>query len=866
VSIDFGVACKQLRSHQFSELFTQTLAWSVPRLSLQRTACFNQTCVPIAERNLVVVWQVTLPLDTPLTPTLRHQIYTNLLEKSAVAVGADDAKESPGPLPLVIFTTADKRRSLWCQSLAESALYVAEQPMALWVYRLRRFAKSSQGLFSTVAYEVAYEAAHGTAHEKSLYDKRLYVLADELCQGIEGIESAADRRLYSVLTLQRLFFLQQLQQKGWLNGDTWYLQTRFGAALQQGDDLFFSQCLRSLYRSLSLPSLERPLALQSAIGTVPFLGQLFDTHPLEEKYPLLKIRDQAFENLLGWLSEQMSSDRLNPWMAGEFGGWLERYWRRQAGIEPVDVGRPALAREMCDRTLDSWLLDRLGIAVTSTSISASTSAPTLSPPKQTLNDVLFNANALVCRRLVQEILPELKILDPYCGSGTLLAAFYRRLTDIFSILNGYIQQNKDAQLQIWRSALLVPKNPDQRDSEHGNLDQINLEQTNLEQTRETKAARKAIRIDPGDATLQNIQERILKKNLFGVAHSAESAESAHFLLLSHLVATAPSVVDIEPLIGLEFSVMSGNALIGFISVDEERFEQVNRSDGSSVLQGNLLQPLAADSYQAIVGEKNIALEHYRSRSRLLAKSHTVPPYARASLLREEILTLDSKAQHELDMLLLNHMSQQLGIRYRKTQLAEKPQRRLLTLFDVEALTPFHWGYRFNTLVKRGGFDIVACCPPWGSVKPTVTEFIYQHQDLAKQKGVSEKTLKTSKRSLSQADPTVAEAWLAYQDRYAYAMDYFYRSELYTHQNPIVDGKPVRNQLLKEKLFVEQCFNLLNREGVAAVLVSEKMLKDTKSERLLQLLREDDDGRRLSLGTKNGTDSEAALVLIGSKSS
>lgn len=861
MSIDFGVACEQLRSHQFSGLFTRSLAWSVPRASLQRTAYSNQPCLPIAERNLVVVWQVSLTPDTPLTPTLRHQIYTDLLKKSAVAVGADDTEELSRALPLVIFTTADKRRSLWCQSLTESALYVAGQPTALWMYRLRRFAKNSQGLFSTVVHEVAHETAHEAAHEvtreESLYDKRLYVLADELYQGIEGIESAADRRLYGVLTLQRLFFLQQLQQKGWLNGDTWYLQTRFGAALQQGDNLFFAQCLRSLYRSLSLPSLERPLALQSAIGTVPFLGQLFDTHPLEEKYPLLKIRDQAFENLLGWLSEQMSSDRLNPWMAGEFSCWLERYWRRQAGIEPVDVGRPALAREMCDRTLDSWLLDRLGIAATSTSTPASTSEPTLSLPKQTLNDVLFNANALVCRRLVQEILPELKILDPYCSSGTLLAAFYRRLTDIFSILTGYIQQNKDAQLQIWRSALLVHKNPDQRDSEHGNLEHINLEQT-----RETKVAR----IDSDDATLQNIQERILKKNLFGVAHSAESAESAHFLLLSHLVATAPSVVDIEPLIGLEFSVMSGNALIGFISVDEERFEQVNRSDGSSVLQGNLLQPLAADSYQTIVGEKNIALEHYRSRSQLLAKSHTVPPYARASLLREEILTLDSKAQHELDTLLLNHMSQQLGIRYRKTQLANKPQRRLLTLFDVEVLNPFHWGYRFNTLVKRGGFDIVACCPPWGGVKPTVAEFIYQHQDLAERKGVSEKTLKTSKRSLSQADPVVAEAWLAYQDQYAYAMDYFYRSELYTHQNPIADGKPVRNQLLREKLFVEQCFNLLNHEGVAAVLVSEKMLQDTKSERLLQLLREDNDCMRVSLGTENGTDSKAALVLIGSKSS
>ena len=42
------------------------------------------------------------------------------------------------------------------------------------------------------------------------------------------------RRSYSVLTLQRLMFIQQIQQKGWLAGDTWYLQMRFEAALQKG--------------------------------------------------------------------------------------------------------------------------------------------------------------------------------------------------------------------------------------------------------------------------------------------------------------------------------------------------------------------------------------------------------------------------------------------------------------------------------------------------------------------------------------------------------------------------------------------------------------------------------------------------------
>ncbi len=806
VRIDFGVAREQLRSHQFSELFTQTLGWSTPKARLAPTQHSTGACVPIAERDQVIVWQVMLAPEAQLTHSLRHHIYTDLQQKSVAAADPSEAGRPSDLFPLAIFTTADRCRSLWCQSPLESALFVDKQPMALWMYRLRRLAKKSRALFPTVITE-------------SLDDKTLTALVDELYQGTDGIEFIADRRLYSVLTMQRLVFLQQLQQKGWLNGDTWYLQTRFGEALQQGRDLFFSQCLRSLYRSLSLPSLERPLVLQAAIGEVPFIGQLFHTHWLEEKYPSIAIRDQAFENLLGWLSEQTSSDRLNPWMTGDLGYWLEQHWRQQTGREPVEVGRPEIARNICDCALDQWVLNRLDISASSSQNPRSQSlhSQIRHPSDKTLNDFLFDASASDCRRLVQDILPELRILDPYCGGGTLLSAFHQRLTEIFSVLTGYIQQNEDSQLKIWQLAILEsPK----KGTEEETKERIGKGTT-----------------ENNNAALKNIQEGILKNTLYGVAHLPEAAESAHFLLLMHLIATAQSAVDIEPLIELEFSVMSGNALVGFISVDEERFEQVNRSDGSRVLQGNLLQPLAADSYQTILDEKNIALEHYQSRSQMIAKSHTVPPYARAALLREEIMTLDSKAQRKLDTLLLSHMGQQLGIGYRETQLSAKPQRRLLSLQDVKALRPLHWGYHFSAVVQRGGFDVVACCPPWGSVKPTVSEFVQQHQDLAERQGVSEKTLKTSKQALAQADLTVAEAWLNYQDRYAYMVDYFYRSELYAHQNPIVDGKPVRNQLLREKLFAEQCFNLLSRGGCAAILLPEKTLQDAKSERLLQLLCE-----------------------------
>ncbi|MGB7250618.1 MAG: DNA methyltransferase, partial [Phormidesmis sp.] len=426
--------------------------------------------------------------------------------------------------------------------------------------------------------------------------------------------------------------------------------------------------------------------------------------------------------------------------------------------------------------------------------------------------LLFNADARLCRRLIQEILPELRLLDPACGSGNLLVALHQRLTEIFSILTGYIQQTQDTQLQIWRDGLAT-------DPAAGST---------------AGSTETAASIPPN--LIQNLQKRILKHNLYGVDLAVSAAETTRFQLLLHIVATAQHPQDIEPLVDLAFNIRDGNSLIGFITVDEERFDQVNKASAGSVLQGDLLQPLAANGYQNILTEKNLIFEHYKSRNQLLARARIIPEYARTALLREEIFNLDTVAQNKLDTLLLSHMSQQLGIQYKAAQLTDKPQRRSLTLEDIDVLQPFHWGYHFNAIIKKGGFDVVVCAPPWGAFKPTADEFLQTFQDLAAAKGVSVRSLKTSKAALIKGDPEVTQAWLFYQDQYAYVADYFYRSEHYAHQNPTDNGKLIRNQLKRERLFVERCFNLLSPNGIGALLLPDKLLEDEKARTLAHFLQ------------------------------
>ncbi len=767
--LNLAVAVAQLRSHHLPPLFTQTLGWQPVPASLA-TALTSATdlplpCEPIASRRSVTVWQVSLTADTQLTSERRRQIYSKI-------AWASQSSTDGNLSPLVIFIAADKTRSLWCQSPTESALQVSGQCMTLWEFRLRRLAQSGHGLFPDI--DSAQAAASYERFER---------LIKGLCEGITGISNSADRQAYAALTLQRLILAQSVQQRGWLDGDTWYLQTRFGRALQQGKN-FFQTGLQPLYQSLSLPALER-LPSQTGVGAVPFLGHWFETHRLERQYEAIAIADWPFEEILGWLSEQTSAGQLNPWMSGNLGYWLECYWARQAQPETAYVGTPALAREMSDHLLDRLILDRLPNPLSA----------------DTLNDCLFNADAKLCRHLIQEVLPELRILDPACGSGNLLVAVHQRLTEIFSILANATEKVPDTQLKIWRSALAgstVSAAPD---------------------------------------LLQGIQERIFKNNLYGVELLAGATETAHLQLLLHAIATAQQPSELEPLPDLTFNILSGNSLIGLIQVDEEYFDRVNPTEGGDVLQGNLLQPLVADSYQTILAEKNLILEDYRSRHQKLADARNIPAYARAALLRAEIARLDATAQNKLDILLLNHMSQQLGIQYKAMQLTEKPRREQLTLEDIDILKPFHWGYYFNKIIRRGGFDGVICTPPWGTFKPTAEGFLQRFQDLAETEKVSAKTLKTSKQELLKGDPEVTQAWLFYQDQYAYVSDYFYRSEQYAHQNPLVKGKPVRQQLARERLFVEQCFNLLAPHGMGVIVLPDKLSAVERARSLQQFLRE-----------------------------
>ena len=128
---------------------------------------------------------------------------------------------------------------------------------------------------------------------------------------ISGIQSDAALAWYTSLMLNRLMFVYFIQKKGFLDGDTDYLNNRLTMVRQfQGRDKFQTFykyfLLRLFHEGLGKSPDERRLdaEMEKLLGRVPFLnGGFFEVHQLEEQNPEIDIPDEAFEKLFAFFDQ-----------------------------------------------------------------------------------------------------------------------------------------------------------------------------------------------------------------------------------------------------------------------------------------------------------------------------------------------------------------------------------------------------------------------------------------------------------------------------------------------------------------------------------------------------------------------------------
>lgn len=774
---------EKLHAFDLRGLFVEELGWNRPPRGLVPTTWevegVKVTRTPIAELAGVVVFEVltangTIP-DEPLRQAIQAEVAQYHLEH------------------LLVFLDAGRTSSLWYWVKREGSkryprrhTYVRGQPGDLLIGKLSAMfvdmseLDASGALRLTEAIERVRKALDVEPVTK-LFFSDFQQLHGTLLAAIVGVSNERDRRWYASVLLNRLMFVYFLQRRGFLDGGNYrYLQDRLEASQTQGADAYYGFLQTLFFEGFAKPEADRSTAARALIGDVRYLnGGLFLPHQVEQRHCAIAVPDSVFTQIFklfegyDWVLDDSptgNEKEINPAVLGYI---FEKYINQKAF--GAYYTRSEITDYLCEQTIHRIILDRVNATL-----------PAGAKPFESVGDLLLKPTAKVCRMLLMQILPDLRLIDPACGSGAFLVAAMRTLIAIYSGLLGHAKTLGDSTLDAWLKAI---------EQSHPNLGYY-------------------------------IKKQIIVNNLYGVDIMAEAVEIARLRLFLALVASANRVEDLEPLPNIDFNILAGNALIGLLRVDDDKAEAKRQSQGATQL--DMFDAGKRESYRQAVAEKNRLVATYRNAADALRSEDL-------SALRDEIQRHRTVAADLLDALLLDDF-QALGIRYEEATWdtakgkAGKPKRRPLTVEDIRALQPFHWGYEFDEVMnERGGFDAIIANPPWEVWQTDEKEFFQQSDDTIRKKKIRIEDWK-KQLAVVMVDEEIREQWLRYSSSFPHVTSYF--KSIAQYQRHHKAGK-----LNLYSLFTEQCFNLLREGGQCGIVVPSGIYTDMGATALRKLLFE-----------------------------
>lgn len=773
-----------LQSFDFKRLFIEELGWSraktakaIPVTVAERT----WQAMPLAELSGVVAFVVEGVPERDVRLAIQKSL-------------AQQAHEN-----LVVFVDAEKTRSVWLWVKREGSkrfprehLYVKGQPGDLFISKISGIVVDINELDEHGHFPLAQlvdrmksalDVERVTKKFFREYDAQRLAFVDL----IEGIPDPRERRWYASVLMNRLMFVWFLQRKHFLDsGNASYLTDKLAASQTHSKDLFYSSFLQALFfEGFAKPPEQRSSEAKQLIGNIRYLnGGLFIPHSLERKYgTAIRVPDAAFDSLFALFAAYSWNlndtpggldDEINPDVLGYI---FEKYINQKAF--GAYYTRPEITDYLCERTIHRLILARINT-------ENPFDLPIVSARKfHSIADLLLNLDAALCRELLNDVLPNLKLLDPACGSGAFLVAAMKTLINIYAAIIGRIKFLNDkalaAQVKQW-------------EAEHKSLAYF-------------------------------IKRRIITDNLFGVDIMEEATEIAKLRLFLALIASAETVDQLEPLPNIDFNILPGNSLVGLIQVDAEKFD-TSKGEGE---QADLFRK----NYRQVLDEKNRLVETYRNT---VAWAGGVD----LSDLKTNIERHKHDAQTTLNDLLLAQWAA-AGIKFEEatwdTAKAKegKPKKRPLTSADLDALHPFHWGFEFDEILnRRGGFDAIITNPPWEIVKPQAKEFFQEHSELVTKNKMTIKDFEREQAKLLQ-DPDIRAAWLAYQSRFPHLSAWFRAAPQFASQSATVNGKKTGSDINLYKLFTEQCANLLRPGGECGIVIPSGIYTDLGAKGLRDLL-------------------------------
>ncbi|MEO8391425.1 MAG: DNA methyltransferase [Chloroflexota bacterium] len=771
---------KLLQSFDFRTLFIEEMGWSqVPSgrsvLMVVNGEQFLRT--PIAQMSGVTVFEI-IPSDAksnviPDRKT-RTVIYKEIegLSHENLLIFLDNGKQRTQSLWYWVKREGNKRTP-------REHLYLKDQPGDLFLSKLDSMVIELDELREdgTIAITKVTEKLSSSLDVERVTRKfygEFSTLRVQFIDFIEGIDNKDDRFWYASVLLNRLMFVYFMQEKGFIQNNTRYLEDKLRASQARGVNLYYSEFLQALFfEGYAKPWRDRSAwanELLAPNGKSPnpekdmkyLNGGLFLRHRLEQDYPNIRIPDQAFENVLdlfgrySWHLDDTpgaKDDEINPDVLGYI---FEKYINQKAF--GAYYTRTEITQYLCERTIGAVIVEKVNLE--------------LGRQYDSIGDVLLHLDTELCRRLLNGILPSLSILDPACGSGAFLVAAMKTLLDVYSAVLGKIEFLSDVNLTAQLKAI---------HAEHPSLNYY-------------------------------MRKTIITNNLYGVDIMEEATEIAKLRLFLFLVSSAQNVEQLEPLPNIDFSILCGNSLIGLITVDEQRFNSTGQQD--------IFQGVKAAQYKELLTKKNELIRRYKDTASVTRDLVDL------QALRQEIEDANATAYASLNEILLDDF-RALNIKYEQAQPNGRAIKRLVVLADIQALAPFHWGYEFDEIIgTRGGFDVIITNPPWEIFKPIDREFARRHDPSIGRRDLNAKEFQAKFDQLLK-DPDILQDYMKYLTSFPHVSQYFRSAAAYQHQGS--------GDVNLYKLFTEHCLNLLRKGGNCGIVIPSGIYSDLGTKALREML-------------------------------
>ena len=816
--MDVALAQSLLEQFKLKDLFIQALSWQQP--SVTRSITLEAQGQAFTARMLAqLAGAAVLAVTCDDAPGIPERSVRDAIEREV----ARQFREN-----LCIFLDSEKKptQSFWVWAkrgrdeenkpkrwLREHS-YFRGQPMDLFMPKLRamffELAEVADGANLTVV-KVAQRIQEALDVERvtKKFFKDYQAEHVAFLQHIDGLADERERRWYASVLLNRLMFVWFLQKKGFLNhpagsgsGDYDYLDKKLAQSKSRGKDRFYKEFLQALFfEAFAKPEADRSPQSVALCGAIPYLnGGLFLEHPLEldadkalRMGKTLHVPDVAFENLFSlfrkyeWSLDDTpggKADTINPDVLGYI---FERYINVVSTHSQKDLGayytRPEITGYLAERAIESAVLERINAPA----------IPELRLPAidfASVPELLARMDDDTALKLLKEVLPNLKILDPAVGSGAFLVAAMKVLINIYSAIVGRADLAGSPDLRAWLA---------HEKAEHHNV---------------------------GYA----IRRRIITHNLYGVDLLEGAAEIAKLRLFLALVASAKTVDDLEPLPNIDFNLLRGNSLVGLMRVDEHEFS--GKQHG-----------LFSTPFSKLLEEKDRDLESYKKSGPLFNKNDGL------RILRDKIDAKILETNTTLNDLLVDDIAT-LGAKFEqatwdtKKQDLGKPVKRAVTTDDVNALLPFHWGFVFDEIMQpraagggrnSGGFDIILTNPPWEIFKPQAKEFFADYLPELGKNSTQIEEFEKDKSKLLGKDKATREKYLAYESGFPHVSAYFRAAPEYASQSSIVNGKKTGSDINLYKLFLERCFHLMREGGHCGIVIPSGIYTDLGAKGLREML-------------------------------